>query len=176
MRCLAEGGGAGCGPVDRPRFDLGVTSSVDNGAADYDLWTWSNVPPDATYVVYENGDATRWQRPVNGVAMFPNVHGFESVATAYTADGAEVVRIDAKTQNLANAEESAAPAETRELAGLEQGQGEAIMGVMNDAMRSCLANAGAVFDGGEVGRLPAGGDAESAWSSCVFATETAVSD
>ncbi len=172
-RCLAsDGGGAGCAPVDLARPEIGVTSSVDNRIAEFDLWTWSNVPADAAYVVYGEGadDGKSWQVPVFGVAAFPNEDWFDSVAVAYSADGVEVGRVDPTVLELA---QQSSPNSRPPAADLESLQLQEVAAVMNESARSCLIAAGADFGSGQIGRL-GNGDADSIWAGCVGVAGTDV--
>lgn len=172
-RCLAsDGGGAGCSPLDRTGPDIGVTSSIDNRLAEFDLWTWSNVPPDADYVVYVDGDDTRWQVPVAGVAAFPNSDWFDSVAVAYTDQGEVVARVDASVLESAQQEN---PATQPLVADLEASQAVAVGNVMTTTATECLEDAGAIFETASVGQLSSEATDE-VWSNCVLAAEVAVEE
>ena len=77
MHCLSQlGGGAGCGPATATSGpDSGRILSVANHVADYDLWTWTNLPAETAYVTYDAADQHLWQRPVAGTVAFPYVRG-----------------------------------------------------------------------------------------------------
>ncbi|MEP6297655.1 MAG: hypothetical protein ABJ382_10015 [Ilumatobacter sp.] len=172
-RCLeSDGGGGGCASVDLPGPDIGVTSSIDNGIAGFDLWTWSNVPVDAAYVVYDDGDDARWQTPVFGVAAFPNVDGFESVAVAYNNEGVEVGRVDPVVLEAAQQPD---PNSRPLTADLEQSQGAEVQELMNQTAIDCLTRHGATFGTESVGQLP-GGDTNASWDECVSEAGTAVEE
>jgi hypothetical protein len=175
-RCLSSGGGAGCSPVGFAGPDLSVTSSIDNRAAEFDLWTWSNVPNDSAYVVYGDGPDARWQAPVSGVAAFPNVDWFDSVAVAYDSAGVEVGRVD---PSIVAASQDQYIDSQPLAADLEREQATEVVEVMNTAAMSCLTDAGATFGTGTVGRLGDGDadlDPDSVWAACVAAASSAVDE
>jgi hypothetical protein len=172
QRCLSQDGSAGCAPEwtsDRP--DVGVTSSVDNGAAGYDLWTWANVPAEAAYVTYVGGDQNRFQRPVAGVAAFPNVDGFDSVAIAYTSNGIELARVDRATLDAATER-----LETPLLADITQPQYQELTELTDTTLRDCLIDDGANLDAANVAAFPAGVDDLEVWDQCVASVKQVVAD
>ena len=68
-QCVEEAGGSGCGPTSMPA-QFSQTSSIDNGVATDDLFTWSNLPKEVATVRYDDGVIQLWQRPVAGLAIF----------------------------------------------------------------------------------------------------------
>lgn len=173
FRCIgSDGGGAVCYSPTRPGPAISVTSSVDNGIGEFDVWTWSNVPPHADYVVYAQDDATRWQAPILGVAAFPNRDGFNSAAVAYTNEGVEVARVDSDVLEVADQQQSDAwPI----VADLDETQATEITEVMQTTAIDCLTTAGADFDNGLLGQLNSD-DVNDVWSDCVATSRTAVED
>ena len=88
-QCVSESGSSGCGPTSIPA-QFGQTSSVDNNAANDDLFTWSNLPADVASVTYDDGVIQLWQRPVAGLAIFrvdpnhphPTINAFDATGKA----------------------------------------------------------------------------------------------
>ena len=117
-----------------------------------------------------------WQAPVNGVAAFPVAsHSPDDTLIGYDVAGNEVQRISWSAAKLIGStttggepgvrsdyssiiEPSAVPdVDLAMLAGLTQAQEDAYRAFGNDTMRSCLAAQG-----------------NSAWTSCIESTDTAV--
>jgi hypothetical protein len=172
QRCLSERGSAGCAPEwVRDHFDIGVTSSVDNGVADYDLWTWANVPPDAAYVTYVDDPQVRWQRPVAGVAAFPNVDWFDSVAIAYTSNGTELARVDRAALDAADQRLEGPPP----MADITRAQYQELTALTDTTLRDCLTDNGARLDA-NVAVLPAGVDDVEVWDQCVATVKQIVAE
>ena len=94
FQCVSEVGSSGCGPTSIPA-QFGQTSSIDNGFATDDLFTWINLPADVDTVEYDDGFVQLWQRPVAGLAIFrvdPN-HPHPSIKAVEQAHKA---RLDGK--------------------------------------------------------------------------------
>jgi hypothetical protein len=174
------GGGAGCAPdwlVSVPR--VGQTSSVDNHHADFDVWTWSNVPTEASFVTFTQGNIRLWQRPVHGMVQFPVAHAQPGLPSAPE----ETVALDSAGNELARADtQSVYEAGTKvtnpspQWADITASQGEAMHKLTDTTLRTCLSKAGATYsDYGTVAFLPTGADAQSVWNACVTETKAAVS-
>jgi len=165
-RCLSVGGGAGCTPEwnPAPLGSLGITSSVDNGVADDDLWTWQGVPTGAAYVVYGNSAEQRWQRPIAGVVVFPNQPGVDG-AVAYDINGHEVARIDA-----ALADAAAQGLRMPELADISKDQFSQLQQLTATTLHDCLINDGATIAGNVADTTT------NVWDRCVNQTKATVTD
>lgn len=172
LRCLSQQGGAGCGRQRFDQPDISITSSVDNQIADFDLWTWANVPAGTAYVTYDDGDQHLWQRPVAGVVAFPNVTGEGEIVVAHGPDGADLGRADAATRAAADSAREDTPFEQ---ADLSQAQYESIGALTRSTMRDCLVQRGGTIpDGGDVATFPAGVDQVAVWDDCVTSTTATV--
>jgi hypothetical protein len=176
QRCLSqEGGGAGCSPEwNVVSEDIGGSSTVDNGLGTYDVWTWASVPIDAAYVTYADGPETRWQRPVAGVAVFPQVTGNDEIAVAYAADGRELRRTDAASRQR-EGEQSNAFIQPRQ-SDVSRGQFEELRTMTSESMTNCLKrNGGSFATGAGVATFPATMDQSAIWRDCVVVTKAAIS-
>jgi hypothetical protein len=172
QRCLSQNGSAGCYSPEsrRHRVSVGITSSVDNGVADYDLWTWDNVPSDAVYVTYTDGSQVRWQRPLAGVVAFPNVPGDDEVVIAYNRRGTELARVDRATIAAENRRY-----ERGALADISRTQYEQLSTLTDTTFVSCLTDHGARI-GTNVAVLPTGVDELAVWNQCVARVKQVVGD
>ena len=115
----------------------GITASVDNRQANFDLWTWSNVPDGVDYVTYVDGDTQYWQRPVAGVVAFPNVEGDEQVAVAFDHDGVQVARANGQPRPGGEVPDGS------EWADISTSQLEQLMQTLQNSLRQCLTSHGA---------------------------------
>jgi hypothetical protein len=175
QRCLSQArGGAGCSPEwNVVSEDIGGSSTVDNGLGTYDVWTWASVPIDAAYVTYADGPETRWQRPVAGVAIFPQVTGNDEIAVAYGADGRELRRTDAASRQR-EGEQSNTFVQPRQ-SDVGGGQFEELRTLTAASMTDCLQRHGGAFTSGSlVATFPADIDQPAVWSDCVSATKASV--
>ena len=82
-----------CTPLDPSTHD-GVPAVVGNDA----LMAWTDVPPSAALVQFDDGVTHQWQRPVDGIVAFP-VTDWHAVASliARDANGNELGRADLST-------------------------------------------------------------------------------
>jgi hypothetical protein len=176
--CTSSSGGAGCSPewlVGVPW--VGQTSSVDNLHADFDVWTWSNVPAEAAFVTFTQSDSRLWQRPVHGMVQFrvtkatqPGVAGVPVQAVALDAAGNELQRADDQTVYEAGMKVTAPPQ-----ADLTAAQGVAIVELTDRTIRTCLSQVGATYsDYGTVAFLPASTNVQLVWNTCVAETKATV--
>jgi hypothetical protein len=172
QRCLFQAGSGGCAPEwTAAHPSVGITSSVDNTAADYDLWTWDNISPEAAYVTYVDRPEVRWQRPIAGVALFPDVAGDDEVVIAYDSEGVEVARVDAATLAAAERRLDGPPPP----ADISPAQSTQLSELTDISLEDCLIDHGAhIEQPGRVAVLPAGVDDVEAWSECVAAVKATV--
>jgi hypothetical protein len=95
-RCTSSDGGAGCSPAwNWGSPDLSRTSTVDNRAGTFNLYTWANVPAGTAFVLWESPTGPVWQRPVAGFVGFPITSEIEDeLLVAYDADGNVIDEVD----------------------------------------------------------------------------------
>lgn len=173
-RCTSEKGSAGCRPAGRtPSWSTAVTSSVDNGFADYDLWTIEGLPADIAFVSYVDGDQRLWQRPIMGFAAFPNVTGSNEVLIAYDTSGTEVGRYDGERET---AIALSSPYRLPPKADLSKQDFGYLLGLTHDEMVKCLTGHGATLNVGEVATFPDDVDQIAVWTQCVITVQQVVAD
>lgn len=168
--CTSELGSSGCRPEWNPStWSTSVTSSVDNGYADFDLWTIEGLPAEAAFVTYVDGDFELWQRPIRGFAAFPNVEGRSEVAVAYDANGKELERFTADRQ-------PGSIGQAPPLADLSDDDLNRLGKLTDDEMRTCLLANGAVVNEGDVAMFVEQVDQIAIWNQCVGAVKDTVRD
>ncbi|HSP27483.1 MAG TPA: hypothetical protein VLN74_02955 [Ilumatobacteraceae bacterium] len=169
--CVSENGGGGCrdssGPVPWSVF---MTSSVDNGDADFDLWGVEGLPENTAFVSYSDGDLQLWQRPIMGFAAFPNVEGNEEIVIAYDADGTELGQFGV-AYLTATAVDEPAPL----LADISQAEFQELSDLTTNTVRECLTSRGGTFTG-DVATFPSDVDQAAVWEQCVAETKQIVGD
>ena len=161
MRCLAQGGSAGCGHATDVSPVIGVTASVDNRQADFDLWTWSNVPEGVGYVTYVDGDTRYWQRPVAGVVAFPNVEGDEQVAVAFDHGGAQVAGATGQPRPGGEVPDGS------EWADISKSELEQLTQTVQHTLRQCLTRHGVEPVTPDLLTLPSAVNVSRTWEVCV---------
>lgn len=162
--------------------DLAWTSSVDNGAADFNLWIWANVPDTVAFVSFtDHHDNVLWQRPIEHVAAFP-VDGHPragAIVTTYDNDGRTLSTMDAWPYNEPDGEPSEPselpPSELPPSVRLDVDQARSLNELNDRVLTECLTAAGAEFDEtGGLGVLNGAGDADIIWETCVHTTQLSV--
>jgi hypothetical protein len=174
VRCIAEDTSSMCVP-DYAEAGVSVfrTATVE-GQTNPFLWAWAQVPAGTAYVSYVDGQLSLWQRPVDGVAVFPDVYdggnGDSEVAVAYSADGVELGRVDRNRRAAVEADQASRGISVAELDASQQLE---LATLTDESFTTCLTEAGATFDGPS-GTLPSGTDAGAVWHRCITATKTIV--
>jgi hypothetical protein len=189
MYCESSGGGGGCSPEWMATVpNIGITSSVDNRVADFDVWIWANVPANAASVQFTQGDVELWQRPIRGMVQFPyswlthdpapdatdqvDYTALPYNAIAYDINGVKVGEANQAAIDLAN---SQVVPPLNLYADITSAQGETISALTDSTLRECLRRAGATFSpDGTVATLPDGADDQTVWKTCVGETKAAV--
>jgi hypothetical protein len=144
--------------------------SISNGVPDpvFDYAVWTNVPADAIFVSFTGGAQDLWQRPVSGMAVFPTL----GLATAYSADGTELERID-----FYKASASDSPTDSGPFYAISDAQGEELSLLTISATAACLtAHGGTVAGGSNVAVFDASVDQLEVWDGCVVETKRIVAD
>jgi hypothetical protein len=119
---------------------------------------WAGVPTEVDVVVIIDGDIRLWQRPVNGLAVWPSPTDPDWSVEAFDAAGRSIAQIDQSTLNGRNA--SSSPGD-----GLDDSASSA---TTLSNFRDCLVAAGATFDlDATLPEFAAGADASALWDSCV---------
>jgi hypothetical protein len=95
-RCTASDGGAGCSPAwNWAAPDLSATSTVDNRAGTFNLYTWANVPAGTAFVAWNSPSGPVWQRPVAGFVGLPFTSEIgDDRLVAYDAAGETIDAVD----------------------------------------------------------------------------------
>ena len=169
--CTWGGGGAACRPEWGSSWSTGQTSSIDNGVADYDLWTIEGLPVEAAFVSYDDGDQKLWQRPIASFAAFPSVEGNSEVVIAYNDSGDELARYGINEYE-ATVRDLAPPLQ----ADVSKAEFSQLLDTTANAMSTCLtANGGAVSDG-NVATFSGGTDQIAIWNDCVATVKEQVAD
>lgn len=161
--CSWERGGGGCRPEWNPAtWSFGVTSSVDNRDADFDLFTVEGLPPEAAYVGYDDGDGPRWQRPVAGFAAFPHVLGQHRGITTWDADGNVLATYDEAGYLAAVGELDRPP-----MKEFSEEQQVELDELTRSSMGDCLIAGGGELSAGGVATFADGIDQIAIWDECV---------
>jgi len=154
-RCAGVAGRAtGCELPDAP--DLPWVLDLDP----HRLGVWVDVPADVDIVVLTDGDRRIWQRPVNGLAVWPPPTDSRWTLDAFDVTGQSIGRIDQTT-----IDDRLASGSPRD----EDDAAEITTTLSN--FRQCLTSSGATFDvDATLPQFPAGIDPSSAWEGCVKST------
>lgn len=165
QRCQDMAGSGSCAPewTWGRQADLTISSSIDNGVADQDVWMWADVPAAASYVTYVDGGVRMWQRPIAGFAAFPNVAGHSEVVNALDADGIVI-----GTPSWPGAGGWPGPLN----ADVDTAQYAELSDLTASTMRTCLTDAGGDFAGLNVASFPAGVDQSQVWVQCANNTKS----
>ncbi len=168
--CTSENGSSGCRPDSYPiSWSTSVTSSVDNGFADYDLWTVEGLPAAAAFVSYVDGDQQLWQRPVAGFSAFPNMPGSDEVVIAYDAAGSELARFGAAEAQAVSALVVAPPQ-----ADISRAQFDELTDLTRTTMETCLVEVGGTVGVGNVVTFADDVDQIAVWDQCVASVQADV--
>jgi hypothetical protein len=165
-----------------------ISSSIDNRVADFDVWSWTNVPASAAYVVFTQGDVQLWQRPIRGVVQFPyawlthNNVGNAEPAQPGAAEPYEAMAFDAAGTRVGDASQAAIDTASagvsepdQRWADITTAQMETLTTLNDTTARDCLTRSGATFSPDHmVATLPEGVDNAAVWSACVEETKSAV--
>jgi hypothetical protein len=174
--CTWEGGSGGCRLVGGPfTWSNSITSSVDNGVADFDLWTVEGLPTEVAFVSYVDGDQVLWQRPIAGFAAFPNVPGNDEVTTAYDADGVALGRFDSSTYNsiYLNSSFDSGLTPRDDIPPAAYGQFDT---VTRKELAECLTASGGTIGTGNVTTFATDADQLAVWSRCVQNVQAIVAE
>ena len=185
----SSGGGGGSAPDWMIGVPItSISSSIDNRVADFDVWSWSNVPDSAAYVVFTQGDVQLWQRPIHGVVQFPyawlthnNGESADHIVD-YTAEPYEAVAFDAAGTRVSDASQAAIDAANagsiahhQWWADITRAQMEVLTTLTDTTVTGCLTRSGATFSPDHmVATLPESVDDAAVWSACVVETKAAV--
>lgn len=169
--CTWSDSGGGCRPEWNPStWSTAVTSSVDNGVAEFDLWTVEGLPSTVAFVTYTVDDETLWQRPVMGFAAFPHRSGPSYVAIGYDVEGSEVSRYGLEEYT------AQVVAGDRPLnADISSADLQRLADLTADEMRACLTSRGGVLSG-DVATFAAGVDQATVWADCVVEVKSVVGE
>jgi hypothetical protein len=123
------------------------------------LSIWGDVPADTAAVLVTDGEAIRWQRPVDGLAVWPRPTTADWTVEAIDADGTTIITVDESTQEQLRTatEEAFDPTDTRDsdTAVIQQ-------------VRECLVANGAEFGADNVRPIfPPGVSGQEIWALCV---------
>ena len=173
VQCIEEARSALCVP---DYYEAGISvfrSATTEGDTGPRMWAWV-VPAGTAFVSYVDGQTSLWQRPINGVAVFPDINDLpdidSEVAVAYSSDGIELGRVDRdRVETVANEQAS----QGINLAQIDPSQQQQLEDQTQASLRACLTEAGATFDG-SAGTLPPDADARATWSQCVDRTKASV--
>lgn len=129
---------------------------------------WKQVPTGTAFVTYGAGSQQFWQRPVAGLAVFP-----ESAATfvAYANDGRELSRVEFP---LAASGLNASPQRVYDYSDDEVAE---LRELTEWSMEDCLvAHGGVIAAGSRVAVFDAATDQVPIWDACVIDTKRVVGD
>jgi hypothetical protein len=169
--CVYENGGGGCrDAASGVPWSVFMTSSVDNGDAEFDLWGVEGVPEKTAFVSYSDGDLQLWQRPIMGFAAFPNVAGDDEIVIAYDVDGTELGQFGVAYLTATAAD---LPAPLR--ADISEAEFQALSDLTANTVRDCLTSRGGTFTG-DLAAFPSDVDQAAVWGRCVAETKQIVGD
>ncbi len=163
---------SGYGGMDVPDYaEFGADVFVKlSSNGDVATWSWISLPSGAAYVTYVDGDLELWQRPIGGVAVFPNVGGSDEVAIAYNEQGQELARIDSAIQ--AAVAERAGDFDVL-VADIPESRAIELKQLTASELKSCLTDAGTSFVG-NVGSVAENRQASQVWGTCVSSTKQTI--
>jgi hypothetical protein len=123
------------------------------------LSIWGDVPADTAAVLVTDGEAIRWQRPINGLAVWPRPTTADWTVEAIGANGTTLITVDESTQEQLRTatEEAFDPTDTRDsdTAVIQQ-------------VRDCLVSNGAKFGADNVRPIFSPGvSGREIWALCV---------
>jgi hypothetical protein len=123
------------------------------------LSIWGDVPSETAAVLITDGATTRWQRPVDGLAVWPRPTTDDWTVEAIDANGTTIIAVDQRTQEQLQS----AAAEAFDGADTRDSDTAVIQQV-----RDCLTRAGATFDSSGTRPLFSDGvDTKRIWDDCV---------
>ena len=167
--CFWENGSGGCRPATSTgSWSIGISSSIDNGFADTDLWVLEGLPDTVAYVTYTTAVQQLWQRPVFGFVAFPFTDP-DPVVIGYDRNGTEVGRYsDDISSELDRAYVPPLQADLTEAEQLD------VWDLTNQTMTSCLTDAGGQLGPGGVATFADHVDQVAVWDGCVAAVKATV--
>ena len=169
--CVHENFGGGCRDASSGvPWSVYMTSSVDNGDGEFDLWGVEGVPEKTAFVSYSDGDLQLWQRPIMGLAAFPNVAGDDEIVIAYDVDGNELGQF-----GVAYLTETAADLPSPLRADISEVEFQELSDLTTDTVRDCLTSRGGTFTG-DLATFPSDVDQAAIWMQCVGETKRVVGD
>ncbi len=173
VRCIAEARSAMCVPDYNEAGVSVFRSATTEGDTSPRMWAWV-VPAGTAFVSYVDGQTSLWQRPIVGVAVFPDINDGpdidSEVAVAYSSDGIELGRVDRDRREAVATEQAS---QRINLAEIDPSQQRELDDLTQDSLMTCLSEAGASFDG-TTGTMPTGADARAVWNLCVNTTKAHV--
>lgn len=157
---------------------FGQTSSIDNGAASDDLFTWINLPPDVAIVTYDDGVKQLWQHTMSGSAIFrvdpdhphPTISAYDAydAALPYSFWGLNSsLPPPTEATNVVPTVHAATPA----VSGQDVG---ALDSLVESSMTDCLTSNGATWPLQNVPSFGVGADPVAVWNSCVESVRSIV--
>jgi hypothetical protein len=147
-------------------------------------WSWSSVPADTDFVQFRVGELVLWQRPTDGMAVFPAVSetNLGAVAVAYRADGAVLATVDDASDRESTRRAAAMFPELIDRSQLDDATFVTARDGVIREFAACLRSRGVVVEsmGGNGGELVAqpepDEDIEPAWQACIVATQIWLDD
>jgi hypothetical protein len=147
-------------------FGESTLNGVQQPPFDYSAWT--NVPADAAFVSFAGGAQQLWQRPLFGMAVFPTL----GLATAYSADGTELARIDFHKASASDPATDPGPFYT-----VSDAQNEELRLLTISATAACLtAHGGTVAGASNVAVFDPSVNQVEIWEGCVAETKRIVAE
>jgi hypothetical protein len=147
-------------------FGESTVNGVPQPPFDYSVWT--DVPADAAFVSFAGGAKQLWQRPVFGMAIFPTL----GLATAYSADGTELARIDFYKASASDPATDPGP-----FYSVSDAQNEELRSLTSSTASACLtAHGGTIAEGSNVAVFDPSVDQVEVWDGCVFETKRIVAE
>jgi len=158
QRCLS----GACRPEwNTSTWSTAITSSIDNHEADFNLWLVEGLPAGTAYVTYVDGDKRLWQRPIAGVAAFPDVAGTDEQVTAYDDVGNQIAQFGEAHRQAEQF--TGTPPLLADISTLEfQQLGE----LTRETLATCLRGHGGTIGAGDVATFPEDVDQISVWDDC----------
>ena len=148
VRCIEGDGSAMCVPEYAEAGVSVYRTATVEGSSNPRLWAWAAVPAGSAYVTYTDGQLSLWQRPIDRVAVFPDVYdggeGDSEVAIAYSIDGVELGRVDRDRRAAVQTDQENRGISVAELAPSQEIE---LDDLTDGSLTTCLTQAGASFDG-----------------------------